>query len=207
MKSFAADTAELMNRMGAEGMQMQGDGSNERSNGGSNGESSNVTVRWPVDLSHLRPEDAAEWVVARYGDGAMPILPEKIAEQMGIRVCALADHHRHSVYAGPDGGLRIVIDTNGSNHRKRFAVAHGLGHILLRHEHPPLEAWNSFGNHPPDPRDHAANMFAASLLVPTEKLRWCVTSGWMRNVDHIVKTLWVPLELLEFRYQQLLRRR
>ncbi len=42
-----------------------------------------VKVRWPVDLSHMRPEDAAEWVVARYGDGSMPIIPEKIAKGMG----------------------------------------------------------------------------------------------------------------------------
>lgn len=27
-----------------------------------------VKVAWPVDLSHMAPEDAAEWVVARYGE-------------------------------------------------------------------------------------------------------------------------------------------
>jgi len=166
-----------------------------------------VKVRWPVDLSHMRPEDAAEWVVARYGDGSMPIIPEKIAKGMGVDVYTLSGSDRHSVYAGPDGRLRIAIDLNDTIHRQRFAVAHGLGHIVLRHIDPPLEAWNSFANDAPDPQDRAANLFAASLLVPTEDLRWCVTSGWMRNVEHIVKTFWVPEGLLNFRYQALTKRR
>jgi Zn-dependent peptidase ImmA (M78 family) len=174
---------------------MSGDGTND------------LRVQWPVDLSHMRPEDAAEWVVARYGDGSMPIVPERIARRMGVDVYALTENDRHSVCAGPDGRLRIVVDLKDTIYRKRFAVAHGLGHIVMRHEGVPLEAWNSFANDAPDPRDQAANLFAASLLVPTEKLRWCVTSGWMRNVDHIVKTLWVPEGLLNFRYRALTKRR
>lgn len=89
MKSFAADTAELMNRMGAEERQMSGEGMNSATGGESGGKSSDVTVQWPVDLSHMRPEDAAEWVVKRYGNGAMPIRPEKIAQRMGVEVYAL----------------------------------------------------------------------------------------------------------------------
>jgi len=164
-------------------------------------------IAWPVDLSHMRPEDAAEWVVARYGDGAMPVRPEKIAQRMGIDVYALTEADRQSVYAGPVGRLRIVIDLQDIDHRQRFAVAHGLGHIVLRHPDPPLEAWNSFANEAPDPRDQAANLFAASLLVPTETLRWCVSSGWMRNLEQIVETLWVPKGLVVFRYCQMMGRR
>jgi Zn-dependent peptidase ImmA (M78 family) len=174
---------------------MSGDGTND------------LRVQWPVDLSHMRPEDAAEWVVARYGDGSMPIVPERIARRMGINVYALTDKDRNSAYPGPDGKLWIVIDTKDSIYRQRFAIAHALGHIVMRHDDPPLESWNSFANDAPDPRDRAANLFAASLLVPTEKLRWCVTSGWMRNGDHIVKTLGVPLGLIAFRYEQLRRGR
>ncbi len=166
-----------------------------------------VQVAWPVDLSHMRPEDAAEWVVARYGSGGMPIRPERIAKRMGIRVLALTAEDESSAYVGQDGRLRIVVDLSSTPHRQRFAIAHALGHIVLRHIDPPLEVWNSFANDAPDPRDRAANLFAASLLVPTEKLRWCVTSGWMRNVDQILKTLWVPRGLLTFRYGQLLNRR
>jgi Zn-dependent peptidase ImmA (M78 family) len=196
-----------MNRMGAKEKQMSGVGTDGGSSGGADGKSSGMQVQWPVDLSHMRPEDAAEWVVARYWDGSMPIVPERIARRMGINVFALTDQDRSSAYPGGDGKLWIVIDVKDSIYRQRFAIAHALGHIVLRHENPPLEAWNSFANDAPDPRDQAANLFAGSLLVPTEKLRWCVTSGWMRNVDQIAKTLWVPRGLLSFRYGQLLDRR
>ncbi|ANH69474.1 ImmA/IrrE family metallo-endopeptidase [Mitsuaria sp. 7] len=184
-------------------MAMQGGGTGSESDGKSSG----VQVQWPVDLSHMRPEDAAEWVVARYSDGSMPIVPERIARRMGIEVYALTDQDRSSAYPGADGRFWIVVDVNDPIYRLRFAIAHALGHIVLRHECPPLESWNSFANDAPDPRDQAANLFAASLLVPTEKFRWCLTSGWMRNADQIVKTLWVPLDLLAFRYEQLRRGR
>jgi len=162
-----------------------------------------MTTVWPVDLSHMRPEAAAEWVVARYGDGAMPIRPERIAKRMGVEVYAMTPGDRHAVFPGPNGKPWIVVDVNAHDHHQRFAIAHGLGHILLRHEHPHLETAVSFDAHAPDHRDRAANQFAASLLVPTEKLRWCVTSGWMRNVDQILKTLWVPEDLLLLRYRQM----
>lgn len=164
-------------------------------------------IAWPVDLSHMRPEDAAEWVVARYGDGYMPIRPERIAQRMGVGLYEINDGDLSAILIGKDGKLGIVIDLAASEHRLRFAVAHGLGHILLRHEHPPIEAWSSFGDDAPDPRDQAANRFAASLLVPAEDLRWCVGSGWMRNVAQIAKTLRVPESLLTYRYRQLIANR
>lgn len=73
-----------------------------------------VQVAWPVDLSHMRPEDAAEWVVARYGSGGMPIRPERIAKRMGIRVLALTAEDESSAYVGQDGRLRIVVDLSST---------------------------------------------------------------------------------------------
>ena len=137
----------------------------------------------------------------------MPIRPEKIAKRLGIAIYALTPQDRHSVYRDANGKISIVIDQTRSVHHRRFAIAHALGHILMRHEAPALESAESFGKSPRDCSDRAANQFAASLLVPTEKLRWCLTSGWMRNVDQVLKTLWVPKDLLMFRYRQLIARR
>ena len=158
---------------------------------------------WPVDLSHMRPEDAAEWVVARFGDGAMPIQPERIAGRLGVEVRAARPNECGTVIGGANGKPWILIDVNESEHHQRFAIAHALGHVVLRHDHPHLESPISLAPLAPDPRDRAANQFAASMLIPTEKLRWCVTSGWMRNIDQILKALWVPKNLLLFRYRQM----
>jgi Zn-dependent peptidase ImmA (M78 family) len=162
-----------------------------------------TTAVWPVDLSRMRPEAAAEWVAARYGNGTMPIRPERIARRMGVEVYAMTAEDRSAVFLGPNGRPWIVVDVTARDNHQRFAIAHGLGHILLRHDRPHLETPASFGADAPDHRDRAANQFAASLLVPTAQLRWCVTSGWMRNVDQILKTLWVPEDLLLLRYRQM----
>ncbi len=67
-------------------------------------------IAWPVDLSHMRPEDAAEWVVARYGDGYMPIRPETIAQRMGVGLCEINDGDLSAIFIGKDGRLGIARD-------------------------------------------------------------------------------------------------
>lgn len=167
-------------------------------------QSNEYALASPVDLSGMAPGAAAEWVVARHWDDALPILPELIARRLGIEVVFMNGDETSQVCRGPDGALRIAVDRADSRLRQRFAIAHVLGHILLRHGQPPLEAWNAFGNNAPDVRDQAANLFAASLLVPSPHLRWCVSSGWIWSVKQMVKTFWVPDSVLVFRYERLL---
>lgn len=189
MKRVAGDTAGLMTRVGRQGMRMQGN---------------QAKARWPVDLSRMAPEAAAEWVIERYWDDAMPILPERVARSMGVKTAYLRGGETSSIGIDRDGTPVILVDREDSYHRQRFAAAHGLGHILLRHDAPSPEGPRSFGHNPLDPRDRAANLFAAHLLVPTRQLRWCMSSGWMRNFDQVVDTLWVHEGLVLYRYEQLL---
>ncbi|WP_343627837.1 hypothetical protein [Roseateles sp.] len=169
-----------------------------------------VQVKWPVDLSHMRPEDAAEWLVARYGGGVMPIKPELIAQHLGVKVGELTVQPLGSVTVDPEGILWILVDLSIHVYEQRFAVAHALGQIVLRQVRPPACPWElceRTSSEPVETPDQPPARFAASLLVPREDLRWCVTSGWMRNAAQIERTLCVPMSLLNYRYAQLLAER
>ena len=189
MKSFAADTAELMNRMGAQAMQMQG---------------TQVKAAWPVDLSHMEPTAAANWLVGRYWNDALPVQPGQIAQSMGVSLQELTGQESSPIYHGPSGELRLAINRQEPLLRQRVAVARGLGHIVLRHRDPSLAAWRNFGDDPPSPHDKDASLFAATLLVPSMHLRFCMASGWARNARQIVEWFDVPESLVALRYQLLL---
>lgn len=158
-----------------------------------------------LDLSELAPSAAAEWLIARFWGEAIPVLPATIARRLGIPVVYMRGDETSQVCVDRHGTLSIAVDEHDSAHGQRFAVAHVLGHILLGHGRPPVEAWDAFGNNPPDPRDREANEFAASLLVPTFPLRWCMTSGWMRGLDHIVDSFAVPEGVVLYRFHQVFR--
>ncbi|WP_067066340.1 ImmA/IrrE family metallo-endopeptidase [Roseateles chitosanitabidus] len=168
---------------------------------------SGPVVKWPVDLSHMQPEDAAEWLVAQYGDRVMPIKPEHIAQRLGVKLGELTVQPLGSVTIDPDGTPWILVDLSIHVYEQRFAVAHALGQIVLRQLRPPSRPWELFERtsiEPVETPDQPPARFAASLLVPREDLRWCVTSGWMRNATQIERTLGVSMSVLNYRYAQLL---
>ncbi|MDH0863613.1 ImmA/IrrE family metallo-endopeptidase [Mitsuaria sp. GD03876] len=161
----------------------------------------------PIDLSGVAPGVAADWLIAKYWDDAMPILPGRIAQRLGIRLVYLRATEQSQVCTDDQGRVCIAFKECDTPHIQRFTIAHVLGHIVLGHGFPPLEAWGSFGNNAPDPRDRAANQFAATLLVPTDALRWCFTSGWMASLERIVEAFDVPESVVLYRYDQWRRSR
>jgi Zn-dependent peptidase ImmA (M78 family) len=99
-----------------------------------------------------------------------------------VNVIDLANQLGYSVYESKfnnsdiDGMVRssskekaIYINKNNMPERNRFTIAHELGHIILHHhsDNDDGEFVDYRGNNNKyDPKEHEANMFAASLLMP-----------------------------------------
>lgn len=158
--------------------------------------------RWPVDLSRMTPIEAGNLVATRFGDGALPVCPNLIAQRLGVSLFYLTGDDACPIHVGPEGSLRLAIPREANDLRRRFIVARGLGHLVLRHPWPSLKQWLDFGDDPPSRFDQDASHFAITLLVPSEDLLWSVTSGWARNVDQICAWFQIPEDLLSLRYLQ-----
>lgn len=126
-------------------------------------------------------------VAAEYWDGKLPVDPVRIAARMGISTLfkefpAIGYYDPFS----PEGQL-IVADAADSIKRRRFIVAHMLGHHVLGHGESDVTREPDFSADTQDPEEAAANVFALRLLVPDDALEIALdanrVASLMRGTD------------------------
>lgn len=120
----------------------------------------------PRDLAGADPSIAAAVLREQWGFGIQPA-PNlvQLAELMGIRVFALSvDERALDAFSFWDGETPyILINARGTAERRRWDVAHEIGHLLL----------HAGSHHLPTDRgrEDEADQFAGALLLPAEGLR------------------------------------
>jgi transcriptional regulator with XRE-family HTH domain len=134
-------------------------------------------VRWVVTATGAR--EAAEQLLEAAGVTSPPVDVDDLARGCGVRV-ADADFDGEVdglVVQLPDGGAIGLDRTRTHPARRRFTLAHELGHHLLRHSAAFsvdfADAGGAQGNSPTYNWRHerAANEFAANLLMPAALVR------------------------------------
>ncbi len=141
-------------------------------------------VTEPSRLSYDAIRDYAERVGEHYsiykrgGRGDV----RDLVERLGGRI-AVGDT-RESLHVNAVGDFTIYLPHMTSSRRDRFTIAHELGHYFLHYLHPKREAAASFGRGERDVIETQANVFASSLLMPTEEFKkaWTRHSGNARAV-------------------------
>jgi Zn-dependent peptidase ImmA (M78 family)/transcriptional regulator with XRE-family HTH domain len=120
----------------------------------------------PTDLAGADPVLAASVLRQAWGLGVQPA-PNLVhlAEVMGVRVFALAVSARSlDAFSFWDGDTPyILINSRGTAERRRWDVAHELGHLVL----------HAGAHHLPSDRgrEDEADQFASALLLPAEGIR------------------------------------
>lgn len=123
-------------------------------------------VSLPSDLAGADPQIAAGLVREQWGMGLQPA-PNLVhlAELMGVRVFALAVQHRTlDAFSFWEGETPyILINARGTAERRRWDMAHELGHLVL----------HAGSHHLPSDRgrEDEADGFASALLLPAEGIR------------------------------------
>jgi Zn-dependent peptidase ImmA (M78 family) len=112
-----------------------------------------------------RAEAANVW--KQHGGGVIPVMPDAIIESLGIP-CQESDLKKADgvSHLGADGIIFIMYKRNCAPVRKRFTLAHELGHIVLDH----IEDGES-EEHSNPLQEAEANAFAGELLVPSKDLK------------------------------------
>ena len=134
-------------------------------------------------MSASTARSAAEKLLDRLGIVSVPVDVEFIAKKLGVEIV--------SEDLGPDvSGLLVTrgrTSTIGVHERhapvrRRFTIAHELGHFVLRHqfqpgEHVHVDRDRVVSERSPrassgvDPKEIEANQFAAALLMPAKFVR------------------------------------
>jgi len=121
---------------------------------------------------------------------------------MGINVVeCLLDHSGH--YKFNDGKPSIQVNTFDPEVRKRFTLAHEIGHHVHGDIDAPRDTNEQFNSRSRDPREVAANRFAASLLMPAAVVKHLVFNKGVHSLSELARTFGVSTAAMEFRLKNL----
>jgi Zn-dependent peptidase ImmA (M78 family) len=153
-------------------------------------------------------------VLRQHGLYSLPIDPVLLANKLGIKVnnAKFADESIASLIAKRGTISRILVEQSDLPYRKRFSIAHELGHHFL-HLHADGEIVSKRADmfrqrEPTDEpisadrrREIEANWFAAALLMPAELVR----AEWMKkpSITHMAHAFNVSEEAMGYRVDTL----
>ena len=127
-------------------------------------------------MSRRRAALAARKLVHRIGiPHVPPVSVEILAAKLGIEIVERPLGRTSALLLRKEGRSICIVHQQHSSRRKRFSIAHEIGHFLL---HPPREAYDLFvvarderSSEGTYIEEIEANSFAAELLMPEEYLR------------------------------------
>lgn len=125
----------------------------------------------------------------------VPVEPEKIAKQFGLEVVRAPLENNVGGFILKKNGevVRIYVNSNDSQERQKFTLAHEIGHYWLHRddgdEFGYVEYRGELSTRGTDPVERWANSFAAELIMPARYIRM----AWARgdSLDSIQKRLGV----------------
>ncbi len=156
------------------------------------------------------PINAARRLLASVWDGKsalkLPIDPKQIARAQGIRIIPDPTFELEGISGEFDneGGTPVIrYNPEDSVKRQRFTLAHELGHFALNHGHAFRDTKKNFSLSHYDPREVAANKFAAEILMPEVAVRILIEQRKIMDVSRLAELFDVSLAAMKFRLENL----
>jgi Zn-dependent peptidase ImmA (M78 family) len=144
-------------------------------------------------------EKIATQALQRVDLNEIPVPVEKIAKVFGLEVVEFPFHNKISGLLKKEDGI-IGVNQNHHPVRRRFTIAHELGHFLLGHGLGDVAQEeiidDSFDKSHPQERE--ANQFAASLLMPSDLIKKEIKKNGM-DVETLSKTFGVSKQAITIR--------
>lgn len=118
----------------------------------------------------------ADTTLDKYWDGSLPVNPVSVANAMGVQVFKMPmDDGVNGFVENVAGTFTITVNESDARVRQRFTIAHEIGHIVLGHASDGSKLLRDtvaqFISGNADPKEVAANSFAAELLMPERLIR------------------------------------
>ncbi len=157
-------------------------------------------------------EGEARSILDQLGIAKQPVNPTLVAEALGLDVRAVLfrDPEMHGRVTKNADRTVIEVAALDAASRRRFTVAHEIGHALLHLKDVPNGSYTDsrtqlfrLANVTPlsDPAETNANQFAAALLMPDEWVR--LAHQRTRNVADLAREFNVSVDAMTFRIKNL----
>lgn len=146
-----------------------------------------------------RPTVATNIVLRAFGIEAPPVPIEDIARGLGVVVHPVRDPGWSGALTWKGDIPHVFLRDEDAPPRKRFTLAHELGHLLL---HPTGTMFRDNARFSGDGREAEANRFAAALLMPMWMLEPLVTRS-ARTLDELADLFDVSSEAMTYQLDNL----
>lgn len=149
----------------------------------------------------------ADMIIDRHWDGYIPVDIEDIVRKEGIYLDRLSerDAYQYSGIASIDEYGRKVISISDYIHynRRRFTIAHELGHHVLRHVSPAERQHRdndySFSGNNADWIEVEANKFAAEVLMPDTAINYMIKREGVTDISELARAFEVSEQAMYYR--------
>lgn len=156
----------------------------------------------PIGTDPLTEERAARVLLDKYWDSTIPVDPEHIAREMGAQVVYDADGGSSGDISFDDGEVVIRINGHKSEVRRRFTIAHEIGHWVFEHGNSHRDDTTTISDPDCDLPESRANRFAACLLMPADPLAGLACEG-RHSVEYLAEIFKVHPNAMAARLKQL----
>lgn len=146
----------------------------------------------------MRPSTALD-VLKHHWDFQLPVDPKLIAKNLGIEVVARPGTTESGYYDYRGGRPLITYNSDESPVRQRFTIAHEIGHHINGDISAPRDTAAHFSSGVRDPREVAANRFAAALLMPTALVKHMIFEEKITDIHRLAKAFGVSTAAMEYR--------
>ena len=143
----------------------------------------------------------------KYWDKRLPVDVEAIADAAGVSVVRRfpdGDESLSGIYTlSEDEGPVIQVNPEDNPSRQRFTIAHELGHHALRHGRSFRDPSKNFSSSAFDPREVAANRFAAAILMPKDLVEFLIFRKGITDIDALRSYFSVSRTAMTYRLRNL----
>jgi len=145
-----------------------------------------------------------------YGSGpvVLPVNVVEIANAHGIDVLRadFGKKFEESVFgyiAKNKGSVRIYVNKKNAYVRRRFTIAHELGHYFLHHDNPNEFRYMDLRSTKRTSEETEANRFAEELLMPEEELRQEYANLMFPTAERLSEIFQVSKQAMKYRLSRL----
>lgn len=143
-----------------------------------------------------RADDAAEQLLREFGITEAPVQPETIAKRRGAMVVTRElEPDVSGMLVRESDGLIIGVNKHHASVRRRFTIAHELGHLelhrgraLILDTSVRVDFRDRVSSLATDQEEIEANRFAAALLMPQDMVVR-LAAGASRDPDELIRSL------------------
>lgn len=151
-----------------------------------------------------RAVEYAQSVLKRYWDRTVPVRPDDMINQIDdieLVYEDLPDEISGKVnYDFERKKYIITVNQNHHENRRRFTIAHELGHYTLGHG---AKEDVIYRNGNSDPDEVEANAFAAEILMPKGAIHYLLFDKGINSVQELAHKFWVSEQAMIYRLRNL----